>query len=73
MRHFALMHPDLLTAVRALFTMMECAGLMPFPMQVLMTVLLQKPAGGYRPIGLFSAMHRLWARARRPFAERWEA
>eukprot|EP00959_Pyramimonas_sp_CCMP1952_P204683 4279935-Pyramimonas_sp.AAC.1 len=52
---------------------MEATSRLPHPAQVLLTSLLPKPAGGHRPIGLFSALHRLWARARRPYAERWEA
>eukprot|EP00959_Pyramimonas_sp_CCMP1952_P128154 2680165-Pyramimonas_sp.AAC.1 len=52
---------------------MEATSLLPHPAQVLLPSLLPKPAGGYRPIGFFSALYRLWARARRPYAERWQA
>ena len=35
------------------------------------TALLPKPQGGHRPIGLFRAIYRLWARARRPLVDAW--
>eukprot|EP00959_Pyramimonas_sp_CCMP1952_P146126 3059578-Pyramimonas_sp.AAC.1 len=38
-----------------------------------MVALLPKPAGGWRPIGLFSSAYRLWGRMRRPYAVQWEA
>jgi hypothetical protein len=35
--------------------------------------LLEKPAGGYRPIGLFSTCMRVWAKARCRLCKRWYA
>ena len=36
-------------------------------------VLLPKPAGGLRPIGLFPTTIRIWMRVRLPIAQAWEA
>eukprot|EP00959_Pyramimonas_sp_CCMP1952_P072272 1509361-Pyramimonas_sp.AAC.1 len=41
-------------------------------MRVLLLIMLAKPDGGHRPIGLFVSVYRLWARARRGYARRWE-
>ena len=38
-----------------------------------MVVLLPKPDGGRRPIGLFHSVVRLWGRARSIYVRRWEA
>eukprot|EP00959_Pyramimonas_sp_CCMP1952_P022878 480700-Pyramimonas_sp.AAC.1 len=38
-----------------------------------MVALLPKPAGGWRPIGLFSSAYRLSGRMTRPCAVQWEA
>ena len=35
-------------------------------------VLLPKPAGGTRPIGLLPTLYRVWARLRRPVSAGWE-
>eukprot|EP00959_Pyramimonas_sp_CCMP1952_P343433 7193760-Pyramimonas_sp.AAC.1 len=51
----------------------ERSGLLPGQMRVVLLIMLAKPDGGHRPIGLFVALHRLWARARRDFARQWEA
>eukprot|EP00959_Pyramimonas_sp_CCMP1952_P293104 6130090-Pyramimonas_sp.AAC.1 len=34
--------------------------------------LIGKQAGGFRPIGLFSSIYRLWGKGRRGYATRWE-
>ena len=38
-----------------------------------MVALVPKSRGGHRPIGIFTAIQRLWAKARMPLVEAWEA
>eukprot|EP00959_Pyramimonas_sp_CCMP1952_P026256 551257-Pyramimonas_sp.AAC.1 len=52
---------------------MERSGLVPKHLQVILTALLAKPTGGFRPIGIFVSCYRLWGRCRRGFASAWEA
>ena len=57
----------------ALLTAAELLGAWPVIAPIVLIVLLPKPDGGRRPIGLFPAIIRIWARARRLAAARWEA
>ena len=57
----------------ALLTAAELLGAWPTIAALVLIVLLPKPDGGRRPIGLFPAIIRIWARARRMAATRWEA
>ena len=38
----------------------------------LIVALLEKPTGGFRPIGLFSALYRVWMKARGDLCMQWE-
>ena len=51
----------------------EAGGCWPRKLFTVLVVLLPKPDGGLRPIGLFPSLIRVWMRARRPLAEAWEA
>eukprot|EP00959_Pyramimonas_sp_CCMP1952_P336702 7050451-Pyramimonas_sp.AAC.1 len=51
---------------------MESTTLVSSQARTLLAPLLEKPAGGWRPIGLFSSFYRLWGKLRRPHAARWE-
>eukprot|EP00972_Heterocapsa_arctica_P097083 14322770-Heterocapsa_arctica.AAC.1 len=51
---------------------METLGTLPTQLRAVLMLLLAKPKGGFRPIGLFSSIYRLWAKARRPYAVAWE-
>eukprot|EP00959_Pyramimonas_sp_CCMP1952_P005414 114009-Pyramimonas_sp.AAC.1 len=51
----------------------ERSGLLPGQMNVVLLIMLSKPDGGHRPIGLFVSIYRLWARARRSCARQSEA
>ena len=46
---------------------------LPVAMEFLVVVLLLKPAGGDRPIGLFVGLVRVWLKLRRAIAQQWEA
>eukprot|EP00959_Pyramimonas_sp_CCMP1952_P244665 5114352-Pyramimonas_sp.AAC.1 len=45
---------------------------MPTQLYIIVSMLLPKPVGGHRPIGMFTGPYRLWGRLRRPFAQAWE-
>jgi len=51
----------------------ELLGRWPSIAALVLIVLLPKPDGGRRPIGLFPAIIRVWARARSHVARAWEA
>ena len=53
---------------------LECerTGVWPAGIALVLIALLPKPDGGYRPIGLLPSPPRLWMRARRRAARRWE-
>ena len=66
-----LSHSTLLLLVMIL---MECerTGVWPAGIALVLIALLPKPDGGFRPIGLLPTPPRLWMRARRKAARRWE-
>ena len=45
---------------------------MPTQVRKVLIPLLDKPGGGFRPIGFFCSPYRLWARCRRPVLDEWE-
>ena len=65
---------DVLQQWLALFLKCEREGRWPAGFGVVVVVLLPKPDGGYRPIGLIPNTPRIWMRMRmrRPEAKRWE-
>ncbi len=56
----------------ALLLLCERVGVWPKQTGVVVVVLLPKPDGGFRPIGLMPWLPRVWARARRDMAKQWE-
>eukprot|EP00969_Alexandrium_andersonii_P359571 15453493-Alexandrium_andersonii.AAC.1 len=52
---------------------MECSGIPPPQLFAFLVPKLEKPTGGYRPIGLGSSFYRLWGRLRRPLCDKWES
>ena len=51
----------------------EMAGSWDDALSLVLIVLLPKEGGGYRPIGLFPSVIRIWMRARAETAREWEA
>ena len=49
----------------------ECLGDFAGDLCSILVRLLSKPTGGYRPIGLYRGVYRIWAKARQPLAHRW--
>lgn len=65
--------PDaVLQAVIQLLRRCETEGRWPMMVRLVIIVLLPKPDGGFRPIGLLPLLPRIWMRARRDVAQVWE-
>jgi hypothetical protein len=64
---------DLLDALGRVFKACERAGVWGEVIKLVMIVLLDKPDGGRRPIGLFPTIVRVWMRARALIARKWES
>ena len=62
MRHFALLSDDALTLASQLFECMEMLGTIPQKLRYVLVVLIPKATTGLRPIGIFWALCRLWAK-----------
>ena len=58
-------------ALAAIMRAIDTTGEWPRFTQLVMTVLLPKPDGGLRPIGLFPTLFRIWMRCRRPTIKKW--
>ena len=56
----------------SLLNKLETAGTWTHELDLVLVVLLAKPYGGYRPIGLFPTLIRLWMKARVSLARDWE-
>ena len=69
-RAFSLMSDHALDELGALLEAIEKFGVLP--VALLLLVFLPKKDGGHRPIGLIVGLLRLWARARKLEATRWE-
>ena len=55
-----------------LVRVIELTGLMPSGVQHIHVPLLEKPQGGYRPIGLFPSLYRVYMKLRQPAFMQWE-
>lgn len=63
---------EALEALAALLNKIEAVGTWTPALDPVLVVLLSKPDGGFRPIGLFPTLVRVWMRVRTPVARRWE-
>jgi len=72
-RALARLSDDALRGLCAILMAAELLGKWPRIAMMVLIVLLPKPDGGRRPIGLFPVIIRVWARARAQVARRWEA
>ena len=72
MRHFALLSDDALMLASQLFECMELLGTIPQQLRYVLVVLIPKATTGLRPIGIFCALYRLWAKCRTIMAQSWE-
>ncbi len=71
-RHWTLLSPAAKRATGALCEAVELLGALPTQLSLVTMPLISKPQGGHRAIGMIAALLRVWARARRPLAEKWE-
>jgi hypothetical protein len=65
--------PEALRHLGRIYRLVEVLGIFPGPMSEVVVKLLEKPSGGYRPIGLFSTVMRVWAKARCRLCKDWYA
>eukprot|EP00959_Pyramimonas_sp_CCMP1952_P116192 2428940-Pyramimonas_sp.AAC.1 len=72
-RHFSSISDQGLLALMSLYAVMEATSILPNQVRTIVAPLLAKPAGGWRPIGLFSSCYRCWGKLRRPIAASWGA
>ncbi len=71
-RHYALLSEGALEALGGLLEVCELVGTFPRQARLVVTPLLEKPKGGYRPIAVYVSVYRLWTKARRNVAAAWE-
>ena len=71
-KHYELMSDGALRCVALWWAISEATGQTPAPLQATVTVLMAKPSGGTRPIGLLPSAHRVWQAVRRPWCQKWE-
>ena len=62
----------LLTALIRILAAAEREGKWPAQLDLVVIALLTKPGGGFRPIGLFPSIIRIWGKLRRPLVDEWE-
>ncbi len=72
-RHYAMLSDGALEALGGLLEVCELVGTFPRQARLVVTPLLEKPKGGFRPIAIYVSLYRLWAKARRSVAADWEA
>ena len=71
-RAYSKLFDDALRALVKVFLECERTGRWPARCQLVCIVMLPKPDGGWRPIGIFHNQIRIWFRARSVHARRWE-
>ncbi len=72
-RHYAMLSDGALEALGGLLEVCELVGTFPRQARLVVTPLLEKPRGGFRPIAIYVSLYRVWAKARRHVAAEWEA
>ncbi len=72
-RQFGLIGDDGLDVLAVILEAVETSSRWPTQTAVVTTPMLPKPKGGHRLIGKLAALYRVWSKARRPVADRWEA
>ena len=71
-RHIGLLESRGLRVLAAILSCSEALGIFPEPLGVVLVALLGKLAGGFRPIGLYHPVFRIWAKARRKVVDNWD-
>eukprot|EP00972_Heterocapsa_arctica_P091379 13482363-Heterocapsa_arctica.AAC.1 len=65
-RHFGLLSNEALAVLSKILQVIELLGIWPTQVSQLVVAMLEKPTGGFRPIGIFPGIYRLWMKARAP-------
>ena len=73
MRHYSLLSDESLEVFCRILLACELVGALPRQVRYILYMLIAKPGGGLRPIGLFCSSYRMWGRLRQPHAAEWEA
>ncbi len=72
-RHYSLLCDEALETLGTILEVCELLGTFPKQCRLVLTPLLEKPKGGYRPVAIYVSLYRLWTKARRDVAATWEA
>ncbi len=72
-RQFALVGDEGLSVLSVVLAAVEAVGVWPSQTALVTMPLIGKARGGYRGIGKMAALYRVWSKARRPEADKWEA
>ncbi len=72
-RHYRLLGDGALQALGEILATVEAAGTWPSQSQLAILAMIGKKQSGYRGIGKLPSLYRLWAKARREYAVRWES
>ena len=72
-RHFGLLSDQALGTLAQLLRLIEATGMWPSQVSQLIVALLAKPSGGFRPIGIFPGIYRLWMKSRGGLCMQWES
>ncbi len=72
-RHYSLLGDEALSALATVLEACELLGDLPRQCGLVVTPLLEKPKGGYRPVAIYPSLYRIWTKARRAVAEEWES
>jgi hypothetical protein len=72
-RCFGFLSEGALQGLTKLFLLAEAIGVFPTPWQQVLIRFMPEPGSiDTRPIGLFPAIHRIWATTRVPFIPQWQ-
>eukprot|EP00959_Pyramimonas_sp_CCMP1952_P462199 9482857-Pyramimonas_sp.AAC.1 len=52
---------------------MERSAVIPMQISIVIMALIAKPSSGFRPIGIFCSVFRVYGKLRRSLADEWEA
>ncbi len=61
-----------LAALATLLAAVECSGRWPSAARLTTITLIDKRLGGHRGVGNLTSIYRIWSKARRHYAQRWE-
>ncbi len=72
-RHYSMLCDGALEVLGAILETCELLGTLPKQCRLVVTPLLEKPKGGFRPVSIYVSLYRLWTKARKHVTAEWEA